>query len=306
MTTKATARVLEDPRAAMESVGGSVLDFLRTPIIEIGQTAVSPLRVMITGAVLVFLWWVSRRGGRRLLHRMIDRRQAEEKSRYALKRLADIALTVAAVWLGLEILGVGLVGVMTILAALGVGIGFGLQGFVKDLISGFIMLIDAPVRRGDLVEIGAQVGFVRAIGWRATTILNWDNVEVIIPNHQILERELINWTLTEPLSRVVITFGVAYNSDVKAVIAVAKEVAQAQPEVVAIPEPAVVLLDFGDSALQFRIALWTREPWNRLTIASQIRLNLVEHFRRRGIEIPYPQRDLHLVSGWPEGKREDL
>jgi small-conductance mechanosensitive channel len=305
MATDPTQRILEAHRAAMESVSGGVLDFLRTPIIEIGQTAVSPLRILITALVLALLWWIGRHGGRRLLHRVIDRRQADEKSRYALKRLADIALTIIGIWLGLEVLGVGLGGVMTILAALGVGIGFGLQGFVKDLLSGLIMLIDAPIRQGDLVEIGAQAGVVRAIGWRSTTILNWDNVEVLVPNHQILEHELINWTLTESLSRIVIPFGVAYNSDVRAVVAAALAVAKAQPDVVASPEPIVQLMDFGDSALLFRVAVWTREPWNRVIIASQLRMDLVEHFRRAGIEIPFPQRDLHLVSGWPRAGQEE-
>lgn len=299
MTTEPLERVLEAPKAAVTSTHGRLLAFMREPIIEIGQTEITPLRIAVTVAVLALLWWAARHGGRRIIHRMIERRQPDEKSRYALKRLADLGLTVVGVWLGLELLGVGLGGLATILAALGVGVGFGLQNFVKDAISGLILLIDAPVRQGDLIDIGGQTGIVQAIGWRATTVLNWDNVEVLIPNHRLLDLDLVNWTLSEPLCRTVVTFGVARHSDPAHVIEATLAVAEAQPEVVDVPEPIVQLMDFGESALQFRLLVWTREPWNRVVIASRIRLDLLRRFREDGIEIPFPQRDLHLRGGWP-------
>lgn len=304
MPTEPLAQVLEAPQAAVTSAHHRVLAFMRKPIIEIGQTEITPLRIAITVTVLALLWWAARRGGRRFIHRMIERRQPDEKSRYALKRLADLGLTVVGVWLGLELLGVGLGGVATILAALGVGIGFGLQNFVKDAISGLILLIDAPVRQGDLIEIGVQTGIVKAIGWRATTVLNWDNVEVLIPNHQLLDQDLVNWTLSDPLSRIVVTFGVAYQSDPDRVHAAALAVAAAEPDILDLPEPVVQLVEFGESALQFRLLVWTREPWNRMDIASRIRLGLLGRFRADGIEIPFPQRDLHLRGGWPARAEE--
>lgn len=302
MATDPTSRIMEAPRAAVESVRGGIVDFLRSPLVEIGQTSITPLRIVVTALVLALLWWAVRHGGRRLLHRLVERRTADEKSRYALKRLADIVLTVIGVWLGLELLGVGLGGVMTIFAALGVGIGFGLQNFVKDTISGLILLMDAPIRQGDLIEIDGQTGLVKAIGWRATTILNWDNVEVLVPNHHILDHELINWTLSEPLSRIVVTFGVAYDSDVGAVMAAAEQVAGAQPDLATEPAPIAQLMDFGESRLEFRIVGWTREPWNRVAIAARIRLALVERFRREGIVIPHPQRELRLRGAWPSAQ----
>jgi potassium-dependent mechanosensitive channel len=179
--------------------------------------------------------------------------------------------------------------------ALGVGVGFGLQNVVNNFVSGLILLFERPIRVGDTVEIGGLVGRVRRIGARSSTIHTFQDAEVIVPNSNLISNEVINWTLSSLRRRVDIPVGIAYGTDPERVLSLLLEVAAAHPGVVHSPKPEAFFLGFGESALNFELRFWTyQETWFQLK--SDVAVRLVKALRDANIEIPFPQRDLHIRS----------
>jgi len=181
-----------------------------------------------------------------------------------------------------------------VIGALGVGIGFGLQNAVNNFVSGLILLFGRPINVGDKIEIGNVFGMVKDIGIRATVVQTWQGAEVIVPNATLISENLINWTLTNPQRRMEIPVGVAYGSPTEKVIELLTEVARAHDEVLEDPEPKTIFTGFGDSALDFELRAWT--VGNFVDIASDLRVRMDRALGDKGIEIPFPQRDLHLRS----------
>jgi small-conductance mechanosensitive channel len=189
------------------------------------------------------------------------------------------------------------VGQFAILAgALGVGIGFGLQNLVNNFVSGLILIFERPIKVGDTVEIGALLGEVRSIGIRASTIRAYTGAEVIVPNGNLIANEVINWTLSDRKRRIEIPVGVAYGTDPKRVIELLTEVAKKQPDALERPEPWVVFRGFGESSLDFELRFWTNSFDRWLRVQSQATVAVSDALAEAGIEIPFPQRDLHVRS----------
>ena len=177
--------------------------------------------------------------------------------------------------------------------ALGVGVGFGLQSVVNNFVSGLILLFERPIRVGDTVEISGLVGRVRRIGARSSTIHTFQDAEVIVPNSDFVVKEVINWTLSSLRRRVDIPVGVAYATDPERVISLLLELAVAHPAVINNPKPEAYFLGFGESALNFELRFWTyQEDWFQLK--SDVAVRLVKALREANIEVPFPQRDLHI------------
>jgi potassium-dependent mechanosensitive channel len=177
--------------------------------------------------------------------------------------------------------------------ALGVGVGFGLQNIVNNFVSGLILLFERPIRVGDTIEISGLVGRVRRIGARSSTIHTFQDAEVIVPNSDLVVKEVINWTLTSLRRRVDISVGVAYGTDPERVITLLLELAVAHPAVIDNPKPEAYFLGFGESALNFELRFWTyQENWFQLK--SDVAVRLVKVLREGNIEVPFPQRDLHI------------
>jgi potassium efflux system protein len=189
-----------------------------------------------------------------------------------------------------------------ITGALGVGVGFGLQTIVNNFVSGLILLFERPIRVGDTVEIGGLVGRVRRIGARSSTIHTFTDAEVIVPNSDLVVKEVINWTLSSLRRRVDIPVGVAYGTEPERVLSLLIDLVTAQPGVIHNPKPEAFFLGFGESALNFEVRFWTyQEAWFQLK--SDVAVRLVKALREANIEIPFPQRDLHIRSiGSPAGK----
>lgn len=201
------------------------------------------------------------------------------------------ALVLLQIW-GLDISS------LTILAsALGVGIGFGFQDIAKNFGSGLVLVFERPIQVGDFVEVGDFKGVVERIGARRTELRTLDHVSILIPNSRFLEKEVINWSHGNPLSRLHIPVGVAYSVDPKTVQAALIEVAQNHPDVLRTPLPQVWFTGFGESALKFELLVWTREPSRQYILKSELNYRIYEALQQRQIEIPFPQRDLHLRSG---------
>jgi small-conductance mechanosensitive channel len=183
-----------------------------------------------------------------------------------------------------------------IAGGLGVGIGFGLQNVVNNFVSGLILIFERPVQIGDTVEVGSLIGVVRRIGIRASTIRTFDGAEVIVPNGDLISKEVVNWTLSDRTRRIDVRVGVAYGTDPNKVLDLLLKVANEQPDLLKYPEPGAFFLGFGDSSLDFLLRFWTADFENWWRIQSQVTVAVNDAIVEAGIEIPFPQRDLHLRS----------
>ncbi|MBD3853492.1 MAG: mechanosensitive ion channel, partial [Acidobacteria bacterium] len=189
--------------------------------------------------------------------------------------------------------------VTIIIGALGVGVGFGLQNIVNNFVSGLILLFERPVRVGDTLDLDNTGGVVDKIGMRATTVSTWDGAEIIVPNASLISGNVTNWTLNHNRRRMVIPVGVAYGTDAEKVAQLIVDVANNNKDVDARPEPTCFFVGFGDSSLDFQLRAWTAETkFSR--VSSDLRFAIVRKLAEAGIEIPFPQRDLHLRTPDPE------
>lgn len=207
-------------------------------------------------------------------------------------------ITVYVAWfLGILIclntLGVSSTSIAVMFGALGIGLGFGLQNIFSNFVSGLILLFERPVQVGDAVEIEGIWGKVRKINVRATVVQTYDNASLIIPNSDFISKQVTNWSFRDPRVRINIEVGVAYGSDVQLVKATLLEVAEQHPRVLKIPVPDVLFTDFADSALLFKLRIWTNLNY-MLSTGTEIRFEIDRLFRERNITIPFPQRDIHI------------
>jgi len=183
-----------------------------------------------------------------------------------------------------------------IFGALGVGIGFGLQNVVNNFVSGLILMFERPIQPGDVVEITGTSGRVREIGMRATTIKTFDGADVVVPNGTLLSEKLTNWTLLDKNRRIDIDIGVAYGSDPAQLSAILQRTALQTPGIVTSPEPVVLFMGFGASALNFSVRAWTYDYDNSATIRSDLVTRIYAALNEARIEMPFPQQDVHLRS----------
>jgi small-conductance mechanosensitive channel len=231
-----------------------------------------------------------------LTENVLARRNIEIGVRLAVSRLVHYALLTIGFVAALVVLGIDLTKMTLLASALGVGIGFGLQTIVNNFVCGLILLLERPLRVGDTIELGGQWGTIAKIGLRATTVRTPDQADVIVPNTDLITTQVTNWTLTDRRARGIIPVGVAYGSDVPLVMRTLKECALAHPGVMKSPDPQVLFRSFGDSSLNFELRAWMVDVDNRLQIVSDLHQEIDRQFRQAGIEIPFPQRDLHVRS----------
>ncbi len=186
--------------------------------------------------------------------------------------------------------------VQWLVAAMGVGLGFGLQEIFANMVSGIILLFERPIRVGDTVTVGDISGKVTRIQIRATTIVDWDQKELIVPNKMFITDKLVNWTLSDPVTRVVIPVGIAYDADEEQALRIFTQVMNESPLVLKEPEPTAFFIGFGDSSLDFTLRVFVSVMENRLPVADDIHRRIRRAFKEHNIEIPFPQRDLHIRS----------
>lgn len=259
--------------------------------------------VIITpGSILtvVFIIYTSilvSRGIRAFLQQeILPRYKVEQGAQISITRLIHYAILFIGFIILLSALGFGLSQITILGGALGVGIGFGLQAIVNNFVSGLILLFERPIKVGDMIEIGTDVGEVKELGLRATTVQTFDNAEIVIPNSQLITGSVINWTLAEKKIRVRVPVGVSYGSDITAVLGVLLACADANAHVLSTPKPAALFLAFGASSLDFELRVWISDFNDKLTVHSELNQDIEYEFSLAGIEIPFPQTDLHLRS----------
>jgi small-conductance mechanosensitive channel len=209
-------------------------------------------------------------------------------------RLSHYLIIVVGVLIGAAAAGLDFSRVHIVLGALGLGISFGLQNVVNNFASGLILLFERPIRVGDKVQLTDLFGTVKDIGMRASVVETLQGAEVIVPNAQLVSESVVNWTLSDERRRVEIPVGVAYGTDPEAVIDILLSVAGEHPDVMGHPETEALFMGFGDNSLDFELRAWTKA--GILRVASDLRVGIAKALDHGGIEIPFPQRDLHLRS----------
>ncbi len=230
---------------------------------------------------------------------LFQRLPLNKGARYAWTALSQYLIAAVGIYVIFSSLGVQWEDIQWLIAALSVGVGFGLQEVVANFISGLILLFERPIRVGDLVTIGNVTGTVSRIRIRATTILNWDRQELIIPNKNFITGEFINWTLTDTINRIRIEVGIAYSSDVEQAMRLIEEAAAEHPEVLTDPKPLVSFEGFGDNALLLVLRAYLGKLDDRLATITELHQAIYAKFRAAGIEIAFPQRDVHLDTSRP-------
>ena len=288
--------------ATLAAIWSVLIRILGAELFSIGDAAVTALG-LIRVVIAVTLAVMASRAVRAALGRVTARWPGmEHSSLYALGRVAHYTLLALGVVIGLTTVGVDFTNLAVLLGALGVGIGFGLQDTVANFIAGLVILFERHLRVGDFIELESGVaGEVREVRMRATRITTNDNIDILVPNSEFVRGRVVNWTLDEAYRRIHVPFGVAYGSDKETVRAAALEAAERTIHTLKeIPgrEPQVWLVRFGDSSLDFELVVWltplaVKKPF---VVPADYLWELHSAFERHGIEIPFPQQDLHVRS----------
>ncbi len=225
---------------------------------------------------------------------LLQRTKMKHGSRYAMSSLLQYAIVAVGVSLALRTLGMRWSQVQWLVAALGVGLGFGLQEIFANFVSGIILLFERPIRVGDVVTIADLTGKVSRIRIRATTIRDFDNKEIIVPNKTFITDRFVNWTLSDQVTRVVLKVSIAYGSDIDLAMRLLIDLANIHPKIMCNPPPQAVLTGFGDSGLTIDLMVYVEELLHRIDVRHDLTARIETAFREHGIEIPVPKRDVRL------------
>ncbi len=263
---------------------------------QVGSIRISIIDIFLAIAVFFFAM-----AGARFLQRQLSERILEQTSlpagiRHSLNAGFGYAGVIIAALLSISVTGIDLSNLALVVSALSVGIGFGLQNVVNNFISGLILLVERPIKVGDWVRVGSDEGIVKKIQFRATELETWQRASVIIPNAEIISTSVTNLTHRDQYGRVEVGVGVAYGSDVEKVREILLDVAEKNHQVSRQPVPTVVFRDFGASSLDFELRCFTPSVMSRLGVASDLRFEIERRLREEGIEIPFPQRVVHLTN----------
>jgi len=284
------------PISEMLNLANNILDLT---IFKVAQTSIS-LRSLIAFGVVFTLFIIGGKVVRRvLMTRFFSRLQIEEGTRYSLSRIVQYIVVVIGVVVAFQFIGIDLSGLLVVFGFLSVGIGFGLQNITSNFISGLILLFERHIKVGDRVTVGDTEGDVIEINIRSTTIRSLNNISIIVPNTEFISGTVVNWSHTDPKVRLDILVGVSYDSDLDTVLRSLTEVADGNHEVLKYPKPEVLLEKFGDSSWDMNLRVWIGDPKRNRYVHSDLNCAIVRKFRATGVEIPFPQRDLHVRSPLP-------
>ena len=266
-------------------------------LFKIGPLSITPI-FLIKACVFVFLLVsASRLLQRVLLNRLFRHLPIAEAQKFALGRLATYLFFLGGLFIGLQSLGLNLSSLVVFGGAIGVGIGLGLQNVVSNFVAGLILLVEQPIRIGDRIETKDTLGDVVRIAARSTWIRTNDNVVIIVPNNEFINNSVTNWTANDPSVRLSLPVGVGYGSDPEQVRQLLLQTAAEHPDVLTDPGPDVIFTDYGDNSLNFSLRVWTATQGHTpLILKSDLYFAVFKLFREHGIELPFPQRDLHLRS----------
>ncbi len=260
--------------------------------------SLSLVQIFLLIGLLMLVFWIASNTKRFLFNRFFVNSGLDRSLQYALSQIIANAVLIIGVLIVLENTGIHL-GALTVFAgAVGVGVGFGLQNIASNFISGLVILAERPITIGDRVEVAGVAGQVQQIRARSTVVLTNDNISMIVPNTKFIDSPVTNWTYGDPRVRFRLPVGVAYGSDVEKVRDALTAAGKAHPATLEDPAPTAFLEKFGDSSIDFQLVVWSLEMSSRPSrFRSDLNFLIEKHLREAGIEIPNPQRDLHLRGG---------
>ncbi|WP_425392269.1 mechanosensitive ion channel family protein [Ekhidna sp.] len=289
---------------SVEDIWQSMFDFLTkvgeiftTTLFSLGKSEISMGTILYFIISFVILIWLSKRFRNLLVNKILAKAGMEQGARNSIGLIAKVMLIFIGAIFIVQSAGIDMSSLSLLAGALGVGIGFGLQNITDNFISGIIILFEKPIKVGDRIVVGDIEGDVINISVRATTILTNENVSIIVPNSEFISSRVINWSHNDRNIRFDIPVGVSYSEDPAEVKDVLLKVAEKNDHVLKFPEPTVFFDEFGDSSLNFTLAVWTATHTDKpRRLKTELYFAIFELFKEKGIEIPFPQRDIHLKT----------
>ena len=268
------------------------------PLVTLGESDVSLVSLFKFASILCLVFVAERLLRRVLVQRFLRRTHLQPSMQYGISKIGGYLFIAVGFYIALKFVGIDLSSLAFVAGAIGVGLGFGLQNVLSNFISGVIILAERPIAIGDRVEQGEVAGLVMKISLRSTTIVTNDNISIIIPNSDFITQKVTNWSYGDPKVRLRVPVGVAYGTDPQKLKQLLLEVAREHPSVLREPAPEVFFSGFGDSSLNFELGVWTAEMTSKpRRFRSELNFAIERKLRENQVEIPFPQRDLHLRSG---------
>ena len=265
-------------------------------LLEIGGNKISLLS-LITALTIFYVGYFLSKFLDNLIGKVLEEKTKVDRGlRGSIQRFTRYAVLLWGALIALDTLGISLNSLAAFGAVLMVGIGFGLQNIAQNFISGLILLLERPIKLGDIVVVDGVSGKVVDIRARATIVQTRDDVAIIVPNSKFISENVINDNFSGDRIRLTLKVGVSYSSDPKLVEKILLEIAEGHKKVLKRPSPKVIFSDFADSSLNFDLLFWTTDIWGKDFLLSELRFQVVEKFKEHAIVIPFPQRDVHLFS----------
>lgn len=268
--------------------------------LNLGDVRLSMLGIIKAGLVLVVLLWVAGAVSRLVEHRLESSATLSPSARVLLSKFIKVILIVVAILAALESIGVDLTALAVLGGAIGLGIGFGLQKVISNLISGVILLMDKSVKPGDVIAVDDTFGWINRLSARYVSLITRDGTEHLIPNEDLISQRVENWSYSDSLIRLKLPIGVAYESDVPLAMKLAVEAAETVERVLKSPAPVCRLMEFGSDSVNLELRIWIADPQKGVAnVQSDVLLNVWNLYHEHGVEFPFSQRDLHLKSAVP-------
>jgi small-conductance mechanosensitive channel len=268
-------------------------------LFTLGKTDFSLLLIITVIIALMALFFISSKIEKVIIKILSKKSKENIGTTKAIGTISRYVILVIGLLIIFQSLGINMSTLNVLFGALGVGIGFGLQNIVNNFISGLIILFERPIKVGDRIEVGDINGDVMDISARATTVNTNDNITIIVPNSEFISSQVINWSHSDRNVRFRIPVGVSYQEDPEKIRTILLDVADKHPGVLKKPETLVIFDEYGESSLNFYLVVWTTVYINRPRILkSELYFEIFRRFKEEGVEIPFPQRDLHLKSGF--------
>lgn len=281
-----------------------IWDLLQVQLFTIQNTPVTFLKLIIFLLLLIGFSLLSSFVKRMLNNRILPKFVRDSGLRYTLSRMSQYLVVVIGVFISFQFLGINMTGLAVIFGFLSVGIGFGLQNITSNFISGLIVLFERPISVGDRVSVNNVEGDIQEINIRSTKVRTLDNISIIVPNSEFVSKDVINFSHGDPTYRLSVNVGVSYSSDLDKVLKALNEVAEESDDVMDNPKHDVQLRNFGDSAWDMKLFVWIPDVKKRYDVLNKLNQSIVRKFAEYDIEIPFPQRDLHVRSGFNRDKDE--
>lgn len=273
----------------------SIVDFLSVPVFSLGDSNITLWSLVYLTGLFLLLYFITTRLFKYVVYKFLSKSKVELGVRVAIGSILKYLILTIGFIIILQTVGINLSSLTILLGALGVGIGFGLQNVTNNFVSGIIILFERPIKVGDRIEVASVAGNVIKISMRATTIITNDNISIIVPNSEFISSTVINWSHTDRNVRFNFPVGVAYKEDPEKVKNLLLEVAGENEGVLKSPGPDVLFDDYGDSSLNFNLRVWTSRYIDRPgVLKSQLYYEIFKRFKEAGVEIPFPQRDVHI------------